>query len=189
MAKLILASKSPRRQELLKKMRLEFQVLTKEVDENFPADLSPSEAVQYIAKKKAEAFINHSPEDIILTADTIVVLDGLILGKPSSETEAIRMLERLSGRWHEVKSACCFLHEGKFSTILENTRVRFRELNQNEIEYYIKEYKPFDKAGSYGIQEWIGIIGISEIQGSYHNVVGLPTARVYEVLKEKGLIE
>lgn len=168
-------------------MGLDFQVLTKEVDETFPTELPPSEAVQYIAKKKAEAFMDHSQEDYILTADTIVVLDDQILGKPANENEAIRMLESLSGRWHEVLTACCLLHQGKTSTILEITRVRFRELSRKEIEHYIQVYRPYDKAGAYGIQEWIGTVGITEIQGSYHNVVGLPTVKLYEVLKEQGL--
>jgi len=186
MAKLILASQSPRRQELLKEMGLDFQVLTIKVDESFPPELTPSEAVQYIARKKAEALTDYADQDLVLTADTIVVLDGRILGKPKDEKDALEMLSSLSGRWHEVMTACCLLYRGKFSTILEVTRVCFRELSRKELEHYIQEYQPFDKAGAYGIQEWIGIVGVTEIQGSYHNVVGLPTTRLYEALKELG---
>lgn len=168
-------------------MGFDFEIITSEVDESFPSDLIPVEAVQYIAKKKTEAFMNLSADQVVLTADTIVVLDGQILGKPAHEAEAFQMLESLSGRWHEVMTACCLLHQGKCSTILEITRVCFRELAREEIEHYVKQYKPYDKAGSYGIQEWIGTVAISQIQGSYHNVVGLPTAKVYEALKELGL--
>lgn len=186
---LILASKSPRRQELMKNMGFDFQIIVREVEESFPNELSAAEAVQYIARKKAEAFLDISPQKVVLTADTIVVLDGDVLGKPADEGEAVRMLKRLSGRWHEVMTACCLLKNSDFSIIFEVTRVLFDSLSQEDIEHYVAQYKPLDKAGGYGIQEWIGTVGITRIEGSYHNVVGLPTAKLYKKLKGMGLGE
>lgn len=183
MTELILASKSPRRQQLLRNMGYEFQVITRDTEESFPNAYSPEQAVQHIAQQKASSLMDLSPTHVILAADTIVVLDGRILGKPKDEAEAIGMLEALSGRTHEVMTACCIHHQGKVQTLLETTRVYFRSLRSREINHYVTEFQPYDKAGGYGIQEWIGSVGIERIEGSYHNVVGLPTAAVYEALR------
>lgn len=183
MTRLILASKSPRRQELLKGMGLDFEVVLREVDENFPSGMSPEEAVRYIAEKKAKAFADLAQKAVILAADTIVVVDGDILGKPADQTEAIAFLHRLSGREHRVMTACALLHGERLHSFVETTLVRFSQLEEEEISRYVHSGQAMDKAGAYGIQEWIGLIGIETIQGSYPNVVGLPTAALYKALK------
>lgn len=187
MVKLVLASKSPRRQALLHDMGFTFDVQIRNVEESFPPTLSPSEAVEYIAQKKAFSFRDLSDQQIILTADTIVVLEGEILGKPHDEQDAIQMISKLSGRTHQVMTACCIYYQSNLHKILDTTLVTFRELLPREITYYVHTYKPLDKAGSYGIQEWIGSIGITSIHGSYQNVVGLPTAKVYDALITLGI--
>ena len=187
MVKLILASKSPRRQALLQDMGFSFEVRVRDVEESFPPTLNPSEAVEHIAQKKAEAFQDLSDQHLILTADTIVVIEGEILGKPRDEQDAIHMISKLSGRTHEVLTACCIYYQKNFHKILDVTQVTFRELLPGEITHYVHTYRPLDKAGSYGIQEWIGTIGITSIQGSYQNVVGLPTAKVYDALVKLGI--
>lgn len=182
---IILASKSPRRQELLSKTGIEFDVVLKEVDESFPEGLQPAEVAIYIAEKKAKAFDETLEEnDIVLTADTIVCVDNKILGKPEDEDHAFEMLSLLSGRKHEVITGVAFLQNHKIYSFAETTEVYFLSLSKKEIEYYIKTYQPFDKAGAYGIQEWIGLAGIERIDGSYTNVVGLPTHRVYQELQK-----
>lgn len=181
----ILASKSPRRQELLQQMDIDFRVVLKEVDESFPSDLQPGEVALYIARKKAEAF-DESVEDneIVITADTIVTIDGIILGKPEDEEDAVRMLKLLSGKKHEVITGVAFLHKHEIRSFSDSTTVYFKELSEEEMRFYIQTYKPFDKAGAYGIQEWIGHSAIEKIEGSYNNVVGLPTFRVYQELQK-----
>jgi len=182
---IILASKSPRRQELLSKTGIEFDVVLKEVDESFPEGLQLAEVAIYIAEKKAKAFDETLEEnDIVLTADTIVCIDNKILGKPEDEDHAFEMLSLLSGRKHEVITGVAFLQDHKIYSFSETTEVYFLPLSNDEIEYYIKTYQPFDKAGAYGIQEWIGLAGIERINGSYSNVVGLPTHRVYQELQK-----
>jgi septum formation protein len=181
--KIILASKSPRRQELLKLMGLDFRIVLKGVDESYPAGLNPTEIAVYIAEKKAKAFDESTQGDeLVLTADTIVCIDDMILGKPESEEHAFEMLTRLSGRKHEVVTGVAFLQNHRLYSFSEVTEVYFRPLNPEQIRHYISTCKPFDKAGSYGIQEWPGLVGIEKINGSYTNVVGLPTHRVYEEL-------
>lgn len=180
--KLILASQSPRRQELLKLMDFEFRVVLKEVDESYPADLSPAEVAVYIATKKAEAFDEDITDEVVLTADTIVCVDGQILGKPESPEHAIEMLHMLSGKVHQVYTGVCLLHKGKYNKFYDVSEVFFRKLTDEEIRSYVAEYNPLDKAGSYGIQQRIGLIGIERINGSYTNVVGLPTEKVYQQL-------
>jgi septum formation protein len=182
---IILASKSPRRQELLEQMDIQFKVVLKDVDESYPEDLIPADVALYIARKKAEAFddVLHETE-IVITADTIVTIDGLILGKPKDEQDAFDMLTLLSGRKHEVITAVALLHKHQISCFYDTTYVYFRELSAEEILFYICNYKPFDKAGSYGIQEWIGHNAIEKIDGSYTNVVGLPTFRLSMELKK-----
>jgi septum formation protein len=180
---IILASKSPRRQELLRLMDIDFRLVLKEVDESYPETLSPAEVALYIAEKKARAFDETlTDKDIVLTADTIVTIDGLILGKPDSLEHAVEMLQRLSGKVHQVITGVCLLHQHRFNLFHDITEVFFRKLTNEEITRYVEKYKPLDKAGAYGIQEWIGLAGIEKIYGSYTNVVGLPTEKVYQQL-------
>ncbi|MDT3405663.1 Maf family nucleotide pyrophosphatase [Mucilaginibacter terrae] len=181
--KIILASKSPRRQELLRQMDVDFEIVLKEVDESYPDDLTPEEIAVYIAEKKARAYDGTIGNEVVLTADTIVAIDGLILGKPENEAHAIEMLQRLSGRVHKVVTGVCILYKGKYNLFHDVSEVFFRKLTDEEITTYVQKYKPMDKAGSYGIQEWVGITAIERIEGSYTNVVGLPTEKVYQQLK------
>ena len=180
--KIILASKSPRRQELLRLMDIDFRVVLKEVDESYPDGLTPAEIALYIAQQKAEAFDEDVTDEVVLTADTIVAIDGLILGKPESPDHAVEMLQRLSGRVHEVYTGVCLLHDGHYNKFYDRSEVFFRKLTNHEISSYVEKYQPMDKAGSYGIQQRIGLIGIERINGSYTNVVGLPTEKVYQQL-------
>jgi len=181
--KLILASKSPRRQELLRLMEIDFRVVLKEVDESYPESLKPEQIAIYIAEKKARAFDETFDQEIVLTADTIVCIDNLILGKPENEKHAIEMLQLLSGRMHKVITGVCLHHNHLFHSFYDVSEVHFGSLTLSEISSYVETYKPFDKAGSYGIQERIGLIGIERIIGSYTNVVGLPTEKLYRELK------
>jgi septum formation protein len=181
---IILASKSPRRQELLRLMDIDFRIVLKEVDESYPEGLSPAEIAIYIAQQKAEAFDEDVTNEVVLTADTIVSIDGLILGKPESSEHAVEMLHRLSGRVHEVYTGVCLLHNHRYNKFYDKSEVFFRKLTDHEIKSYVDEYQPMDKAGSYGIQQRIGLIGIERINGSYTNVVGLPTEKLYQQLKK-----
>jgi len=178
----ILASKSPRRQELLKQMDVNFRIVLKEVDESYPGNLTPEEVAVYIAEKKARAYDDTVTDEAVLTADTIVCIDGLILGKPENEAHAIEMLQRLSGRMHRVITGVCILYKQEYNLFHDVSEVFFRKLSDDEIITYVKKYQPMDKAGSYGIQEWVGVTGIQRINGSYTNVVGLPTEKVYQQL-------
>ena len=178
----ILASKSPRRQELLSLMGIDFKVVLKEVDESFPAELSPAEIAVYISEKKAKAFDESIENEIVITADTIVSLDGQILGKPETPEHAIEMLSALSGKRHEVITGVSLLREHHLYSFYELSEVFFKPLRSDEINYYVSTCRPFDKAGAYGIQEWIGMIAVEKIIGSYSNIVGLPTQRLYQEL-------
>jgi septum formation protein len=177
--KIILASKSPRRQELLKLMDLEFRIVLKDVDESYPDSLTPEEVAVYIATQKAKAFDETVGDEIVLTADTIVCIDDLILGKPENAAHAIEMLQLLSGRMHRVITGVCLLYKHQYHSFYDVSEVYFSKLSDEEITTYVNKYQPFDKAGSYGIQERIGLIGIERINGSYTNVVGLPTEKLY----------
>ncbi|WP_214071043.1 Maf family nucleotide pyrophosphatase [Mucilaginibacter sp. dw_454] len=180
---IILASKSPRRQELLKLMDLDFKIVLKEVDESYPDNLTPEEIAVYIAQKKATAFDESVSEDeLVLTADTIVSIDGHILGKPESEQHAIEMLQMLSGKVHQVITGVCLFYKQQYHSFYDVSDVTFRTLTDEEIINYVTKYKPMDKAGSYGIQEWLGVTSIVKINGSYTNVVGLPTEKLYQAL-------
>jgi septum formation protein len=182
--KIILASQSPRRRELLRGLDVEFEVTSVDADESFPAELKGADAVQYICKAKAEAYKPQLEENTIaITADTVVILDDKIVGKPKTEEEAFGMIKSLSGRVHEVITAVCIFSKEKSVEFYSSTEVHFSTLTDEEIRYYINKYKPFDKAGSYGVQEWIGYIGIEKIVGSYFNVMGLPVKRLYDELK------
>ena len=179
---IILASKSPRRQQLLKLMDIDFKVVLKEADETYPDGLSPKDIAIYVAEKKAKAFDETIHDEILITADTIVCIENKILGKPENEEHAFEILSQISGRKHEVITGVSLLKDHHLNSFFEISEVHFRELKPEEIRYYIQTSKPFDKAGAYGIQEWIGLIGIEKIVGSYTNVVGLPTERLYREL-------
>ncbi|WP_372652315.1 Maf-like protein [Draconibacterium sp.] len=181
----ILASKSPRRQELLKSLGIDFQVKTKDVDENYPQELSADQIPGYLAEKKAKAFANElNNNDLLITADTIVVLNGKVLEKPDDYDHAFKMLSELSGKMHEVITGVCLSSTKKSVVFSSLTNVQFKQLTNTEIDYYITHFKPFDKAGAYGIQEWIGAIGISHIEGSFYNVMGLPLQKLYEEIQK-----
>lgn len=181
---LILASNSPRRKQLLEQAGFEFVVRVKDTEESFPEDLDTAMVPEYLALKKAEAFREELiGDEIVITADTIVALDNKVLNKPVDIKEAYEMLSNLSGRSHEVYTGVCLLSRNKQITFAEKTIVHFRPLEQSEIDYYIENYMPYDKAGAYGVQEWLGLVAIEKIEGSYFNVMGLPVHRVYEELK------
>jgi septum formation protein len=181
--RIILASRSPRRQQLLQEMGLKFDVVVKEYTENFPEGLDGEEIACYVAKGKADSFKDEiSDNEIVITADTIVWCNNKVLGKPVDRQDAIRILKEISGNMHEVITAVTLLTNKRNVTFSESTKVTFEPLTEEEICYYIDTFKPYDKAGAYGIQEWIGIIACSNIEGSYFNVVGLPVQRLYKEL-------
>jgi len=183
--KIILASQSPRRQNLLKELNINFEIQIKEVDEVYPSNLKKEEIPLFLAKLKAAAFENTlNKNDLIITADTIVWVNEEVLGKPSDYNDAFAMLKKLSGNKHTVYTGVCLKTQQKTKTFWASTEVFFRSLLDEEINYYLKTYKPYDKAGSYGIQEWIGYIGIERINGSYFNVMGLPIQKLYDELKQ-----
>jgi len=181
----ILASKSPRRQELLHSLGIEFEVRTEDTEEDFPEDLKKEEIPVYLAKSKAEPFFKQLNEnDLLITADTIVWLNGEVLGKPANKEEAVSMLQQLSGKKHEVISGVCLSSNTKSKAFYAISEVHFKELSGAEIDYYVSKFNPLDKAGSYGIQEWIGFIGITHIEGSFYNVMGLPIQKLYEEIQK-----
>ena len=195
--KIILASNSPRRKELLAGLDMPFEVkVLKGIDESYPSTLSPYETAQYIAAKKADAYRGLLADGIlILTADTVVIAPtedeqndkegrGIILGKPKDAEDAKRMLRMLSGKTHHVVTGVCLTTVKEQHQFSVTTEVTFKSLSEEEIEYYVSKYKPFDKAGAYGIQEWIGYIGRTGLKGSYYNVMGLPVQRIYEELNQ-----
>ncbi|MDR1757171.1 MAG: Maf family nucleotide pyrophosphatase [Culturomica sp.] len=183
--KLILASASPRRQQLLRDAGFEFEVRTKEVEEVYPPELPVEQVPEYLARLKAEAFRSElRAGEWLITADTVVCLEGVLLGKPADRADAIRMLEALSGRKHTVISGVCLTAVDRQTAWSVATGVYFTELSAEEIARYVDVYKPFDKAGAYGIQEWIGYIGIERIEGSFYNVMGLPVQTLYRELKK-----
>ncbi len=181
---IILASGSPRRQDFFKKLDMDFVIEVREVDEVFPEYLQASDITDYLAKLKATAFTDLSERDILVTSDTIVWKDGLAIGKPTGEEDAKKMLRNLSGAMHEVFTSVCFTGKDFQETVNDTTKVWFKELSDDEIEYYVTNYRPFDKAGSYGIQDWLGYIAIDKLEGSFFNVMGLPTRLVYKTLIE-----
>lgn len=183
--KLLLASKSPRRRELLSLLQLPFdQVDLKEVKEDYPADLKPEMVPEYLSKLKASAYsMDLKSDEILVTADTVVIIDNEIIGKPHDLEDAKAMLKKLSGRKHTVVTGVTLTSMHKTSTFSTSTDVTFASLKEDEIDYYVSRFRPLDKAGAYGIQEWIGAIGVESIQGSYFNVMGLPVQRLYTELK------
>lgn len=183
--RLILASGSPRRRQFLEAMGLDFALCSQPVPEVYPQHVQGGEIATYLAQLKATPFkATVQPQEIILTADTVVWHNGTSLAKPADNAEAFAMLRTLSGTWHEVTTAVCFTTAEAQKTVSETTQVRFAALSNEAIAHYIHTYRPFDKAAAYGIQEWIGLIGIAELRGSYTNVVGLPTHVVYKTLME-----
>lgn len=184
--KIILASASPRRRELLAGLDVEFIVRTlPDVDESFPTNLQGGEIPLYISKKKADAYRSFMADDeLVITADTIVWLDGKALGKPVDESEAFAMIRNMSGKTHSVYTGVTITTKNVQHSFVAQSDVTFAELADDEIEYYIAKYRPMDKAGAYGAQEWIGYIGMSNIVGSYFNVMGLPVQRLYSELKQ-----
>jgi septum formation protein len=184
--RVILASNSPRRKELLSGLGIDYEVKTLPgIEESYPDTLKGEEIPLYIASEKADAYRDSmQPDELIITADTIVWLDGVVMGKPKDEEDARNMLRRLSGKTHQVMTGVCITTTGfrkSFSTV---TDVTFTDLTEEEIHYYVEHYQPMDKAGAYGIQEWIGFVGVQSIAGSYFNVMGLPVQRLYKELKK-----
>ena len=181
---IILASASPRRRFLLKQLDIEFTSVSAEVDESIPEGMNPDEIAIFLAEKKADHFedLLKDPKNILITADTLVLIDGVILGKPEDKEGAIKMLKSLSGKMHSVVTGVCIRSCDKDRSFTDWTDVYFKSLSKDEIEYYLDHYKPYDKAGAYGAQEWIGYIGIRRLEGSYFNVMGLPVHKLYEEL-------
>lgn len=181
---IILASQSPRRAELLKQLGLDFILDSKSVDEVYPEGLKNVEIAIYLSQLKAAPYQMEVKDTnkLVITSDTIVCVDGEVLGKPSDRNDAIDMLKKLSGRSHEVITGVTLMSARKSTSFYASTKVFFKDLPNNEIEYYVDEFKPYDKAGAYGIQEWIGMTGIEKIEGSYFNVVGLPIQKLYTEL-------
>ena len=184
--RLILASQSPRRRQLLSDAGLEFTLADRfECDETFPQDMPAEDVAEYLSRLKSEAYPEPLAEgDILLTADTVVIANNRVLGKPSDRAEAIEMISLLSGCNHEVITGCTLRTATRQRSFSVRSKVHFRALDREEIEYYVDCYRPFDKAGAYGIQEWIGYVGIEGIEGSFYNVMGLPVQRLYSILKE-----
>lgn len=183
--KIILASNSPRRQELLRGLEVEFEVRVKTVDETVPKDIKAENVAAYLSRLKSESFSEELAEnEILITSDTVVIAKGHILGKPNTDEEAFEMLKSLSNSSHLVMTAVTFRDRFKQFTLEDETKVTFRLLEEEEIWHYIHQYKPMDKAGSYGIQEWIGYIGVERIEGSYYNVMGFPLHLIYAQLKK-----
>jgi len=179
---IILASGSPRRHQFFKEMDIDFIIDIREIEENYPDSLRGVEITDYLSKLKASAFTDIEEIDIVITSDTIVWQNGKAIEKPKDKEDAFKMLQSFSGRMHKVFTSVTFTGKNFQKTIHDTTKVWFNDLSDEEIEYYINNYKPFDKAGSYGIQEWLGYIAINKIEGSYNNVMGLPTHLVYKTL-------
>lgn len=182
--KIILASQSPRRHELLAGLDIEFEVRLKDVEESFSPDLKRAEIPEYLAKKKASVLLDSlAPGEVLITSDTVVCLGDKVFNKPQSHDEAVAMITEMAGSTHDVITGVCLSSVEKQEVFHEVSSVTFGELDADEIEHYVSKYKPFDKAGAYGIQEWIGYAGIDKIEGSFYNVMGLPTRKLYKKLK------
>lgn len=193
MASFILASQSPRRKQLLEWAEIPFTIVVSDTDESYPATLPINEVPAYIAKHKALAVADKqtnepSASNCIIAADTVVVLENTIMGKPLDRAHAIESLTALSGKTHEVITGVCILFEGQEICFSETTKVSFHSLTKDQIEFYVDNYKPYDKAGAYAIQEWIGVIGIQSIEGDFYNVMGLPVSKLVQKIKQLGLL-
>ncbi len=194
MIQFILASQSPRRKTLLEWAELPFEIIVSESNENYPATMPIEEVPVFIARNKAIAVKDKITSDsatlnskCIIAADTVVVLDEVIIGKPVDQLEAIATLQKLSGRVHQVITGVVLLYDGNEIAFSETTQVEFHPLTQDQIEFYVENYKPYDKAGAYAIQEWIGVIGIKSIQGDFYNVMGLPVSKLIQKIKQLGI--
>ena len=183
---IILGSQSPRRRELMAGLDIPFSCVTIDADESYPAELKAGDIPMYISRAKARAYVSElQANDLLITSDPIVWLNGEMLGKPQDEAEAKAMLARLSGQTHEVYTAVCFADKnGELETWVDCTKVTFNNLSEKDIDYYVSNYRPLDKAGAYGVQEWIGYVGVTKMEGSYFNVMGFPICHVYERLKK-----
>jgi len=181
---MLLGSNSPRRQELLKKMDFDFKILDLKADESYPDILPPTEVSEYLAIKKSLVYKDLKKDEMLITADTVVILDDEILSKPKNKSAAVKMLKKLSNKKHVVISGVCLRTKKDILSFSDMSEVYFNKLSQKDIKYYVDTYKPFDKAGAYGIQEWIGLIGIKKIKGSFYNIMGLPTEKLREYIKE-----
>lgn len=184
--KIILASNSPRRKELLAGLDVDFEVrVIKGIDESYPDSLPTTDIAEYISRKKANAYLRQlAADELLITADTIVVLGSEVMGKPHDEADACRMLRKLSGQTHQVITGVTLATNVRQQSFSVVTDVTFKSFTDEEIDYYVSHYKPFDKAGAYGIQEWLGYIGVTALRGSYFNVMGLPVQRIYEALRQ-----
>jgi septum formation protein len=185
MKKIILASNSPRRQELMQQVGFDFEVKSGNFDEVIRIDLEVKEVSKYLAEQKNDQYRKLLSNEIIITADTVVIVAGQIFGKPSNAEEAKQMLSQLSNCTHSVMTGVCISSNEKKISFDDSTNVTFKKLDSNEIDFYVNKFKPYDKAGAYGIQEWIGMIGIETIEGSYYNVMGLPVNKVYDCFKNE----
>jgi septum formation protein len=182
---IFLASKSPRRHELLKNIITDFKIISKEIEEIYPENLQLNKIAQYLSKLKAAAYLNQSTKkNLFITADTIVILNNKVLGKPKNYDDAFDMLKKLSGKTHIVNTGFSILYNEKISSFQDTTKVTFYQLTDQEIDYYIQSNQPYDKAGSYGIQEWMGYVGIKKIEGDFFNVMGLPIHRLYREINK-----
>ena len=183
---MILASNSPRRSELLKGLDVDFEIrVLSDIKADYPSSLASADVPEYIASEKADAYVKTlSPNELVITADTVVIIDGQILGKPKDGDDACRMLRLLSGKTHEVTTGVCLLTTDFRRTFSVTSKVTFAQLADTDIKYYVKTYQPLDKAGAYGIQEWIGYIGVTALEGSYFNVMGLPVQRIFSELRK-----
>ncbi len=181
--RLILASKSPRRQALLKSLDLDFEVVVKPINESFPNTLNPKEVTEYLANKKSDEFGALEIDELLITSDTTVLIGSSILEKARNQKEASTMLKQLSDKTHQVATGVCLRTRSKRVSFTQITSVTFDKLSEDQINYYIQKYQPYDKAGAYGIQEWIGMVGIKSIEGDYYNVMGLPLNRLYKELQ------
>ncbi len=185
---ILLASQSPRRRQLLQDAGIPFEVLAQDVDESWPEELQVEEVAPFLARKKAEALLHSLQEgEVLLTADSVVILDGKIYNKPATREEACDMLRALSGRIHRVITGVCLISTQREEVFYEVTKVFFAELTAEEIQYYVDKFKPYDKAGAYAVQEWIGLCKISRIEGDFYNIMGLPVQAVYQRLVSWGL--
>jgi septum formation protein len=185
MKSILLASQSPRRHQLLEWAEIPFEVQVSQTDERFPPELSPEEAAVYIAREKARVIAkNAQPERVVLAADTIVVLDNNMIGKPVDRQDAIQILTALSGKKHKVITGVVALKADREWSFYDTTEVQFHSLSAEDISFYVDKYKPYDKAGAYAIQEWIGVVGIKSVVGDFYNVMGLPVSRVLQLLRE-----
>jgi septum formation protein len=182
--RIILASGSPRRQRFFKELDIDFEIKVKPINEIYPSNLKESEITDYLSKLKASAFKNISENEIVITSDTIVWFEGKAVEKPNNKKEAFEMIRSFSGAMHQVFTSVTFTGIKNQKTISDTTKVWFNKLTDEEINFYIDTYMPFDKAGAYGIQEWLGLIGVCKIEGSFFNVMGLPTHKVYQSLLE-----